>query len=800
MSSSNIAQRFSNRFIALCDRYVHADWLADETLLFRARFHIGIMLAYQVIVAAALVYVLLISPLPPIGKIASTILLGGTGASFNVLMRRLRRNGNLRYTAEVIIATAFLAIEAGIVMTGGPLRTTALGVMVVPPVVAMCLVGWRHGVSWGVSIFAIQMLLIVADVLGVPFPNVMLPEQVELHRIFDWSIVFPALIGIVLVYQTINSHLQRDRDTQQQRHEYLATHDLLTGLANRKQLIEKLNAMLVRMQRKDDVAAVVYLDLDGFKRINDTFGHEGGDQVLRIVAQRLQGMARKGDLLARMGGDEFAILMEDIGNAANAEHAVLRFQQVLSETMAQFPEFRIGGSFGIAMVPTVSMDAMTLIQVADQAMYLAKKQRQIVVTVNAPVASSAVQVHHEQAGVISLHAIATEELRPDGVATGNPRADRPGPFVWMKKKFLEHCDRILAPELRADPDQLIRGRTLIGMARFIQLAMVFIITILWFNVSSVADNAVMLGVALFGAMFSALIGYLHRTANLAVAINIMLFIAFIAVQGSTLINGGIAKSPAIDVVVLPVLMAFCLSGRRLGLIWAALTVAFHIGVALLINLGVDVALVQKQQLAQETIGAWGIAYIATLFIIYVFETVHVRLQQERDKEYDELEFLASHDALTGLANRRTFHESLSLALDRMRSTRESLAVIYLDLDGFKPVNDTLGHAVGDIVLQTVAKRIGKNVRSADTVARLGGDEFGILLHGVNTLEHAVQVAAKIRDDISRPIGGLEMFPVSGSIGIAVAPLHSDDGDTLVRMADEAMFRAKAQKATVELYQ
>jgi diguanylate cyclase (GGDEF)-like protein len=141
----------------------------------------------------------------------------------------------------------------------------------------------------------------------------------------------------------------------------------------------------------------------------------------------------------------------------------------------------------------------------------------------------------------------------------------------------------------------------------------------------------------------------------------------------------------------------------------------------------------------------------------------------------------------------------SLALKRVRTARESLAVIYLDLDGFKPVNDTLGHAVGDIVLQCVAKRIGNNVRGADVVARLGGDEFGILLRNVETLENAAQIAAKIRDDIARPIGGLEQFPVSGSIGIAMAPQHSDDGDTLVRMADQAMFRAKAWKDSVAIY-
>jgi len=363
--------------------------------------------------------------------------------------------------------------------------------------------------------------------------------------------------------------------------------------------------------------------------------------------------------------------------------------------------------------------------------------------------------------------------------------------------------------LRADPDQLIRGCTLIAMARFIQFATAFIIVNLWFVAASAAnpsaiDYVVVLGIAIFGATLSALIAFLHRTANLAAAINILLFIAFAVVQFSTLLNGGIAKSPAMDIVVLPVLMAFCLSGRKLGLIWAAVTIVFHLGVAVVINHGVDVALVQRPLLVREAIGGWGVGFVATLLIIYVFESINVRLQRERDREYAELEFLATHDALTGLASRRQFHDVLTRALERVRNgsrgTHESLAVIYLDLDGFKPVNDTLGHAVGDIVLQCVAKRIGNNVRSGDVVARLGGDEFGVLLQNVETLENAAQIAAKIRSDISRPIGGLEKFPISGSIGIAVAPQHSDDGDTLVRMADQAMFRAKALKDSVAIYQ
>jgi diguanylate cyclase (GGDEF)-like protein len=796
--SASFAPRQSSRFIALCDRYVHAGWRSDESLLFRARFLVGILIVYQALVLFSLAWVLLLSPMLLSSKLAATVLFGGVAAAFHWLMRNLPRHGRLRFTAQLTAACAFLAIEPGIITSGGPLLAPAISTVVVPPVVAICLIGWRHGFYWGVGVFGFQMLLILMHVLGFEFPNLVPADQVELSRIFSSTIAFTALVAIVLVYETINSHLQRDRDLQHQRHEYLATHDVLTGLANRKQLIEKLNTMLTRMQRRKDTAALVYLDLDGFKQINDTLGHEDGDRVLQIIAQRLQSVARKKDLLARIGGDEFAVLMEDIGSTDNAEQAVLRLQQVIAEPMPEYPEFPVSGSFGIAMVPTVSLDAMTLLQVADQAMYLAKKQRQVVVTVNAPVASNAVQVHQQRAGIVSLHTIAADELSV--VSTANADKARPGLLGAIKASFIEQCDRILSPELRADPDQLIRGRTLIGMVRFIQLAMASIILALSTVITSTADKIVILVDALFALSFSVLLFYLRRSGQLARCINILLLFAFVAVQGATLVNGGLARSPAIDVVVLPTLMAFCLCGRRLGLMWAALTVLFHATVLILISLGIDFTLVRNQQLENATITAWGIAYMAILCIIYVFENINDRLQEERDREYRELEFLAAHDELTGLASRRKFHEALDLALERMRTTRKSLAIIYLDLDGFKPVNDSLGHAVGDIVLQCVARRIGNSVDGSDVIARLGGDEFGVLLQNVETPEHAMQVAAKIRSNIARPISGLEMFPISGSIGIAMAPRHSDNGDTLMRMADQAMFRAKAQRDSVTVYQ
>lgn len=800
MSSTNSAQHLNSRFIALCDRFLHDRWRGDDALLFRARFLIGILVGYQALMAVALSFGLLFSSLPHGGKLAMAVLQGSAILALHWLQRSLRRHGNLRLAAASTLAILCLVIQAGVVMSGGPLLSPAMSAVVVPPVVAICLVGWRQGLYWGAAVFGLQLLLLVADALGVQYPNVMLPEQHETNRLLAWSIVFPALVGIVLVYESINSHLQRDRDRQHQRHEYLATHDVLTGLANRKQLVDQLRAMLLRVQRRHQVAALVYLDLDGFKHINDSHGHDGGDRVLQIVAQRLQAVARKSDVLARIGGDEFAILMDDIGSVENAEHAVRRFQQVIAQAIDDFPGCPISGSFGIAMIPTVSCDAMTLMQVADQAMYLAKKQRQILVTVNAAVATPALQVDRASADVVTLNAVPDDALAMRGDAAGTDDSPAPGALAWLQRQFVAHCDRILSPELRADPDTLIRGRTLIGMARFIQLAMLCIITTLSLTAVTVIDNVIVLAIAVFAASFSALLAYLHQSGQLSRSIDFMLLVAFVAVQGSTLINGGLAKSPALDIVVLPVLMAFCLCGRARGLIWTALTVVFHVAVGIVIGQGVDIALVTKQQLAHETVTAWGIAYCAIVFIIYLYDWINIRLQHERRREYEELEFLAAHDALTGLANRRRFHDCLTRAIERMRRTGESLAVIYLDLDGFKPVNDALGHAAGDVVLQTVARRIGNCVRAIDTVARLGGDEFGIIVEGVHSVENATQIATKILRDLARPINGLEAFAVSGSIGIALAPQHSDDGSTLVRMADQAMFSAKAVKDAVRVFQ
>ncbi len=156
-----------------------------------------------------------------------------------------------------------------------------------------------------------------------------------------------------------------------------------------------------------------------------------------------------------------------------------------------------------------------------------------------------------------------------------------------------------------------------------------------------------------------------------------------------------------------------------------------------------------------------------------------------------LEHQAFHDSLTGLANRVLFMNRLEHALVRIDRREEPMAVLFMDLDNFKVINDSLGHEVGDRLLVGVSRRLKECVRPEDTVARFGGDEFVILLEGIMDLSGATRVADRITEVLTAPFHfeGHEVF-VSTSIGIAPAPKASDEPEDLLRNADLALYRAK----------
>jgi len=166
---------------------------------------------------------------------------------------------------------------------------------------------------------------------------------------------------------------------------------------------------------------------------------------------------------------------------------------------------------------------------------------------------------------------------------------------------------------------------------------------------------------------------------------------------------------------------------------------------------------------------------------------------ERMQAQERLRYLAHHDVLTELPNRVLFFDRLAHALDRSRSPARSVAVLFLDLDRFKIINDTLGHDVGDRALLDLARRLTRCVRRGDTIARLGGDEFAVILEDMQSPEQVSAVAEKMLEALvpAIEVDGRELF-ISASIGISLHPVDGNDPQTLLKHADIAMYRAKEQ--------
>jgi diguanylate cyclase (GGDEF)-like protein len=177
----------------------------------------------------------------------------------------------------------------------------------------------------------------------------------------------------------------------------------------------------------------------------------------------------------------------------------------------------------------------------------------------------------------------------------------------------------------------------------------------------------------------------------------------------------------------------------------------------------------------------------------VHNLLEVRLLHEAACNYGKiLETLALNDPLTGLANRRLLAERMAMALVHARRNKSAMAVVYLDLDGFKQINDTLGHGAGDILLKMVAERLVATVREEDTVARLGGDEFMLALWHVTGRDYAAKAAVRAIEAISQPydIEG-HTVNITTSAGVSIYPDHGEDAEALIKSADLALYAAKS---------
>jgi diguanylate cyclase (GGDEF)-like protein len=208
-------------------------------------------------------------------------------------------------------------------------------------------------------------------------------------------------------------------------------------------------------------------------------------------------------------------------------------------------------------------------------------------------------------------------------------------------------------------------------------------------------------------------------------------------------------------------------------------------------------------LPQLQSGAVVIFLAPLLFARQMFQRTH-SLQaatHELAQKQAENEYQALHDSLTGMPNRMHFHKRLLEEIETAKANRTKMAVILIDLDHFKEINDTLGHHFGDMLLQEVGPRLAACLRDDDLMARLGGDEFGILLPDLPSEDVAIRIADRLIDELAQPVAveGLAL-DIAGSLGIALFPMQAEDAETLLRRADVAMYVAKENGGGYEIYE
>lgn len=345
---------------------------------------------------------------------------------------------------------------------------------------------------------------------------------------------------------------------------------------------------------------------------------------------------------------------------------------------------------------------------------------------------------------------------------------------------------------------LRRARTLVGiiLALFIGLVgySVFIyFTVYWVRAEVAIDS--WLFVLPLTAIMGLSLAYMRFFGHFFMVANVLVGVLSAVLLITVSLTGGPSQTPALPLLVVPVMIAFCVAGRGAGLFWGSLVMLCTFFLAFMAFAGYEFITIADQTfLDRVVLMNWAVAFIATVLIALVYESMNVdvhRAQLERSQRYHHL---ASHDPLTGLSNRRSFEERLVRACEEYNSAEGFLAVMFVDLDDFKPINDRYGHAAGDRVLADIADRLRSALRVTDSVARIGGDEFAVLAVHIRNEEVLKGIIEKLISVISQPLDEFNQeVRVTASIGVAYYPQHTREPKHLMELADKAMYRAKTEK-------
>lgn len=357
---------------------------------------------------------------------------------------------------------------------------------------------------------------------------------------------------------------------------------------------------------------------------------------------------------------------------------------------------------------------------------------------------------------------------------------------------------------RGDLDTYLRARILLNLTYLfagICSFLLFIVLIAPFEFET--KRFVILFFLIQAISFLALSYFLSVKRYYNFVTHAVIFILMLMELLAMALSGGPAESPVLYLTYALPIMAFYFSNIRLGFSWAALTLTLVLALFVMdMQTGIFDRHVNEvmAQLVDKT--AYIVGFLAIFLLIMMYENTFLSLQKQKSKGQKKYIHLATHDQLTEVSNRAHFLQVLEHSVHggNRRGNGKLFALFYIDLDGFKAVNDTYGHHVGDIVLVELAKRIKNNIRVDDVLARHGGDEFVILFRHVTDNQAIKNLAQNISHEIRKEIeADGNVVSVGASIGISIYPKHSDDAEALEKLADKAMYEAKKAGEAWRIY-
>lgn len=372
-STSSLGRLF--RFLS--DHFIPDRCRDDDLTLLRARVFVHLCFAYFAITFACLIWVWLFVSLDIEYKWLSTTLILPLLVYYLIAPCLLKNTGRYYTLANISVFLAISVVSAAVALGGGPQVSPVNYLFLIPAFMAIVFVEFRHALCWTAIVLLSAMAMYYLHFTDFKFPLYFDHDYILHIEVISWLVGFSGAIGAALLYETMMQRLRQKLEDRNYAMRLLATHDPLTKLPNRTLFADRLNSAISHGQRTGQPFALLYIDLDGFKPVNDTFGHSHGDWALVEVARRLMARMRKVDTVARLGGDEFAILIANIENRDNLEQLLDSIISSINEPFA-IDEQRtasLSASVGVVIYPEDGDTAQVLQTRADDAMYRAKKKK-----------------------------------------------------------------------------------------------------------------------------------------------------------------------------------------------------------------------------------------------------------------------------------------------------------------------------------------------------------------------------------------------------------------------------------------